>query len=610
MDKKPVFVEINPKTNKIEWYFLPNNVLLNALREAKAKFVPIDKGGPYWETFMDYDLVGGIIRKIGKDQVQLGARIEAWAWQEKAKEDTIRGMLAAGDVELSRLPTVLPALAATLRPDQRVGVAFCTLNDSPLIADEMGLGKTLEAIGAIFEAGTDQGATLVICPLASGETVWKYELERWQPHRVILATGPSMNRRIREERLQEVEECLDSGEPFWVVVNPDMVRLVKTTGIDGKVELVSQYPLLHETLWDNIIIDEIADRGVRHPESATAKGMFKLKIRDGGKRIGMTGTPWGGKPVNMWGILHFLHPKQFTSKWRWAFHWLEAYDNGYGTVFEGVRADRKEAFDRHLLKYMIAREKKDVLKNLPPKQRIDVWCDMTSKQKKQYEQFAKMAAIKLGDETLSAASILAEYTRLKQFAGALQEVKEVTEDSMTLRSLPESGKLDMLLDDLVHLGILDRDGRGKLIPGETEQQAVVFSQFSEMVDMLYSALEATGLPILKITGATKGRAEAVKSFQAGEAKVMLMTTQTGGVSITLDRASNVFMMDEMWDPDKQRQAEDRCHRASRIHQVTVRYYRSKDTIEEYIKQVTDRKQDVNRAILDGQIALHKGAKAA
>lgn len=221
-----------------------------------------------------------------------------------------------------------------------------------------------------------------------------------------------------------------------------------------------------------------------------------------------------------------------------------------------------------------------------------------------------MAEVMIGLEQLTATGILAEFTRLKQFAGALQEVKEIGDDgAMKLRALPMSGKLTQLEDDFVHLGILDRDA-DKLAPGgDTEQQAVVFSQFSEIADMLYDHFSAMGVPCLKMTGATsrKGeRAAMVQSFQGGEARVLFMTTQTGGVSITLDRASNVFIMDEMWDPDKQRQAEDRCHRASRIHQVTVRYYRSPGTVEEYIADVARDKQDVNNAILAGQVRLWDG----
>jgi SNF2 family DNA or RNA helicase len=232
---------------------------------------------------------------------------------------------------------------------------------------------------------------------------------------------------------------------------------------------------------------------------------------------------------------------------------------------------------------------------------------MAPAQKKQYREFAKMAEVMIGDEQLTATGILAEFTRLKQFAGALQDVKPGSEGK--LRALPVSGKLTQLEDDFVHLGILDRDD-ATLVAGEDDsQQAVVASQFSEIIDMLYDHFVGLGLPCLKLTGDVNGRGEraaVVRSFQAGEARVMFMTTQTGGVSITLDRASNVFVMDEMWDPDKQRQLEDRCHRASRIHQVTVRYYRSKGTIEQYIAEVTAGKQDVNDAILAGQVRLWGG----
>jgi SNF2 family DNA or RNA helicase len=87
-----------------------------------------------------------------------------------------------------------------------------------------------------------------------------------------------------------------------------------------------------------------------------------------------------------------------------------------------------------------------------------------------------------------------------------------------------------------------------------------------------------------------------------------MTTKAGGVSITLDRADTVHLLDETWVPDDQEQAEDRIHRASRMHQVTCYYYRTKSTIEEEIADLTAEKADVNEAILDRRRNGYKASK--
>lgn len=595
--QKPVFAEISEDGRWVEVYFTWSNKWVSACKAIRAQFVPVEKGGPYWKFPLDFETGRDLALRIGKENLQLGAALHDWAVRERDLEAIVIEMLAANDAELDLLPDVLPKLADTLRPDQRVGAAYAALVDNPLIADEMGLGKTLEAIAGITEAGRLDGFHLIVAPVTSVETVWQYELERWQPHPVVIATGEGMGRAEREKRLATAAAYAAAGDPFWCVVNPDMVRFVSGA---------SQYPFLHAHVWDDIVIDEIAKRGVRHRHTATAKGIFALK---GDARIGMTGTPFGGRPRNLWGILHYLHPERFRSEWAWIYQWLETLNNGFGTEVGDVRPERREEFDRHLLRYMIHREKKDVLPDLPPKQRVNVWCRMTKPQATQYKKFAHMAELRIGEHELQAANVLAEYMRLKQFAGARQEVKEIDDDGhIKLKALADSGKLNTLIEKFEELGILDRDGN-KLVPGEDEeQQAVVFSQFSEMIDMLYDYFAALGLPVLKITGATtkKGsRAEAMQSFQGGEARVMFMTTQAGGVSITLDRASNVFLLDETWDPDDSQQAEDRCHRASRIHQVTCYYLRSKGTVEEYIKEMNDAKKSVTKAIYAGQVRLYE-----
>jgi SNF2 family DNA or RNA helicase len=105
-----------------------------------------------------------------------------------------------------------------------------------------------------------------------------------------------------------------------------------------------------------------------------------------------------------------------------------------------------------------------------------------------------------------------------------------------------------------------------------------------------------------ITGDTKQseRTRIVERFQRGEnpPRVLVITTTAGGVAITLDRAESVHIMDETWDPDDQSQLEDRVHRISRIHQVTVYKYRSLGTIEELIHKRVGDKQLTNETIMD------------
>ena len=308
--------------------------------------------------------------------------------------------------------------------------------------------------------------------------------------------------------------------------------------------------------------------------------------------MALSGTPMGGKPVNLWPVLHFLDPEEFTSKWRWAENWLYIDNNGYGASFGEVRKELRPEFDKYITRYMLRRTKAEVYKDLPPKTYVPIWVEMGPKQAKQYKEFALAAEVKIEEDKLYATSILAEYMRLKQFAISYSKIEWIDRAEGKYKVIPDgtvdSGKLEALEELLEERGVFD-DAQ------DVEEQIVIFSQFSVVVDWVCKWLMDKGVEPLKITGKVgqRGRNEAQRKFQANKAKVIVMTTTAGGVSITLDAADTVIFMDETWVPDDQEQGEDRIHRVSRIHNVTCYYLRTTGTIEEYIEKRVARKQNVN-----------------
>jgi SNF2 family DNA or RNA helicase len=636
MSGKPVFAEISEDDKSIEIYFRFDHGLVNNMHEIRAVFVPKDKGGPFWKIPLDFDEARNFSAVVGQDYIELGDALRAWGWDQRNLEKMLYEIRTSEDWKLDALPEIAPQFNEWLRPDQRVGIAWMSIVPNPLNGDQMGLGKTATTIGTVLETRTfELGISLVICPVTSAAEVWQPHLEEhepsgdipdWthQPFPVYTATGEAMS---RSEREATIEKALAAEGPSWLIVNPDMVRLVKkdadtpewakvvsTTTVKDKAtgetvthQWVYQYEIFQSTVFGNVILDEFQKRGLRHPETPTARGIKNLELADGGKKFALSGSPQGGKTINLFGPLNWLEPKRYSSKWRFIDNYLEVEDNGFGKVVGNVREDREEDFNRHMDRIMLRRLKKDVLKNLPPKIVIDRWVDMTPKQKKQYVKFAKDAEIRLGNLELSATNVLDEYVRLKQFAGALRVPHE--KKVGTLAALPDSGKLLRIVEDLEELGIVELDGNGKIVgEGESDEQVVIGSQFSSMVDMFEEFFEAHNIRTLKITGDVRkkgARSAAKREFQSGKgARIMLMTIQTGGVSIDLDRANTAMLVDEMWDPDDQEQFEDRIHRASRIHQVTILYYRSKKTVEEYIAKVTGGKKEVNDAVLNRKIKLY------
>lgn len=652
-----VFCEVSEDGKRIEVWFNYDPYLVEKMKSAVsgARFVPKERsynGKAHWTIPLEIESCRQMRRAMGND-LSLGDAVQEWAWAVVRHERGLKSLTTGDTATLHRLPSVLPKLyeAIHLGPlgrwmtdeerakalagpasFQAADVAYMAHADHPLNGNHPGLGKTPETIAAIFECGLDDGPILVVAPKSALEATWLTELNEWQGHPVYVSTGSKARKdAVIGEFLANV---VDAGKAGWLVVNPDQVRYREGfeicqyhTGAGMSAEMkkemrrcaqcevrpVSEFPALHATPWNAIILDECHKNAVRNPNTLTAKGMFGLKIKEGGKRIGLTGTPMGGKIINLWGILHYLNPTVFTSKWRWADMWTDVEDGTYGkTIGESIKhcrahfgwndeengrpvceacAEVEDAFYGMLAPYMTRRTKKEALPWLPDKQFVPLWVDFGSdKHRKQYEEFANESQTMIDENPITAMNVLSEYTRLKQFSFGRHEMRDGK-----LVPTEDSGKLQQLQQKLEELGIWD---------GTTDEQAVIASQFSEVVDLIHDWLNANGVPTTKITGAVssaKRRGELKEDFQSGEgARVIVMTTTAGGVSITLDRASNVFVVDETWDPDDQEQLEDRCHRASRIHQVTVYYLRTAGTIEEYIAETTGTKFARNVRVLDAR----------
>jgi SNF2 family DNA or RNA helicase len=579
------FCELDEKGKRIEVHFRfdpEQKEAVKAIPGARAKFV--DEKFKCWTIPKDIQCAKDL-RKIFGDDLELGEAVKAWGLEERARTRNLESLARADEADLKVLPEVNPELNEFLRPFQRADAAFMA-EANVLNANEPGLGKTVECIAAVFEAKLDEGPHLVVAPKTSLDTVWRYEIERWTDHFVFTFSGE------HETDWKHLSWLIHEGEPFWFVTTAAQVRAGLPHGLMG-------------LNWNAFIIDEFHKTGATNVSGDPTKGtQFGRAIRTvRRKRLWLvSGTPMGGKPIKLWGALNHMNPEVFTSKWNWAGRWLIIDDNGYGKTIGGIQPEKVEEFYPAHAQYIVRRLKREVLPQLPAKQYVDVWCDMPKKQAGQYKQFARDAEIRIDEERVSALGILAEYTRLKQFANAECEVssKEVVEGQVRYKLKPiRSNKLEYLLDRLDERGIRPNAG-GMLAEGD--EVAVVGSQSKLFVQYLHTALNKAGIRTEMITGDTKqaDRTKIVERFQRGDnpPRVLVITTTAGGVSITLDRAESVHIMDETWDPDDQTQLEDRVHRISRIHQVTVYRYRSRGTIEELIHQRVGEKQVNNETIMD------------
>jgi SNF2 family DNA or RNA helicase len=585
-------------------------------------FVPGDKsedGVPYWRYPMDLT-TARILREQFGEELDLGPRMKKWAKKLVERETKLIALTSAEDADLPVLREKNPELYEYMHPYQRAGAAVMALKNV-INADEPGLGKTIQTLVSMVEAGMlDHGSHLIVAPKTSINPVWVAEIEKWFPDFPFMYIHGEMPTSERDEIIECVEEFHEEGIPFVLIINPAFItykrdktqpKVINPRTNREEFPLEPTYPELFVVEWSTIVIDEYHLHGLANTKSQFYTAANDLQLAEGGSKKLLSGTPTGGKPIKLWGALHFMEPEAFPAMWRWAAQWLkieeQEVDAGARVVkkIHGVNPDRQDEFDKHIAPHMVRRTKAEVKSELPPKDRHYIACPMTVPQKKQYDAMAADAEIKIENEHLSAVGILAQYTRLKQFANARHKVRNLGNGQMKVKPTSESGKFPQILRLLEERGI-----SGNEDDCWGDEQVVIGSQFSSFVDTIHEWLIEQGIAAEKITGAVtnKERERLIAEFQDNKVRVIVVSTKAAGVAITLDNANTIIITDETWVPDDQEQLEDRVHRISRIHQVTVFYLYSEGTIEEYIHEITSGKADVNESLLDLRRAPYRALK--
>lgn len=571
--------------------------------------------GAHWS----YPLTLGTCRKMrevfGK-RMLVGPQLRAWALEEREREREAVALATQHDAQLLTVPELYPTMAQAMagRVYQRAAAKFIAIAGNVLIADEPGLGKTLETIAGIIERqGADQlhnGAPrrhLVIAPRLAVLSVWVPEIQHWLEGKchVYGLTGP------HDKRAAHLQEALDRSmlapHGTWIVCNWETARIKDKQAF---------YPALFDVQWDTIVVDEGHEvlvrsyvKAAKDPSGSQAKrqqtqvreGLMRLKADH---KIALTGTPLRGKPEQLWGTLNWLRPREHTSYWRW----IETHFETSGTEFtqyNSVIGKQKDpdALAMSLRTTMLRRTKEEVLSQLPPKQYAGtylipdddqsphgVWLEMSAKQAEQYEQLSTQGVVEFEDGELIANGVLAENTRKAQLASACGALNDKGE----LVSVLDSVKFDWLVGKIHEL-----DGA----------RVVVVSQFTRLIDMVERELAKLGIGAHVVTGkvtSDRKRAAMIADFQSESPSnsVFLLNTKAGGTAITLDMADHLVTLDELPNPDRQIQVENRVHRTSRMHNVTVYQLRSLGTIEEEIAWVAAAREDVERYLLDGTRGVH------
>lgn len=479
-----------------------------------------------------------------------------------------------------------------LFPHQRAGVKFLATAKRALLADEPGLGKTAQAIRALKELneqGEDVFPALIVCPNTLKKN-WAREFARWYPGVATqVIKGTTTQRKKQFDTPADIYiinwESLRTHSRLAPYGSIALARCSACGGHDDRISLnrceVHEREL-NEIDFKSVVADEI--HRSKDPKSKQTRALWSA-TGDAKIRFALTGTPVANNVVDMWSILHWLSPEDWSSKTKWIDRMIDTMMNAFGGMMViGVKPHMEEEFQKTISHHMRRMLKARVLPWLPDvvNERRDI--EMSTKQKKAYEQMRDHMIAELeSGEALSAPSVLTQTIRLLQFASSYADIviNETTGEPSAVLSEP-SCKVDSLMDDIKN--------------GDFGDDSVAVCAVSrQLIELLSKALTKADIAHGLITGAQDEdeRQQAIDDFQSGRIKWILFTAQAGGVGVTLTAARRLIMLQRPWSLVDHKQAMDRVHRiGSEIHDsIIITDYVTEGTIEERVLQVLETKAD-------------------
>ena len=451
-------------------------------------------------------------------------------------------------------------------PYQRAGIHFALNNKQTLIADEMGLGKTIQAIGVV-NAADDINSVLVICP-ASLKVNWQREFEAWCTKKIHvgIATG---------------KQFPDSGHNVVVINYENVAR---------------HRQLIDSRKWNLLVCDE--SHYLKNPKSGRTHAVLGYKTQpaiSADYRIFLTGTPILNRPIELWPLCRALDPKGLGSNYSvFAKKYCAGRETRFGFDVSGA-SNLNELQLRMRSRFMIRRQKADVLRELPVKVR-------------------QVLSLEVPDQDIQSVidrqkELYVTMEKERKMVGITKPPAQSTEEANSdynervakLRANFNAhfSEMSKLRHDLAVVKIPLVIAHIKSLLEESEIPKVVV--FGHHVDVVEQVAEAFGDAAVSITGKTSlsARQSAVDRFQNDPTlKVFVGNIKAAGVGLTLTASSHVVMAELDWVPGNVTQAEDRCHRIGQKDSVFVQHLVFDNSLDAHLAQVICKKQKVIDKALD------------
>lgn len=454
-------------------------------------------------------------------------------------------------------------LTATLRPYQLAGFHWLVfLNEAGwggILADDMGLGKTVQTLTFFqhYKNNNPSARYLVVCPTTLMYN-WENEIKKFTPGLThVIHHGPKRN--------------------VNVAAYNDFDIIITTYGT-----MRSDIKSFKEIAFDYVVLDE--SQSIKNPQSQVAKASLLLNSKN---RLALSGTPVQNNTFDLYAQMNFLNPGMLGSR--------EFFMSEFATPIDKFREDDvKQQLRKLTHPFLLRRTKEQVAKDLPEKTETILYCEMGPEQRKIYESYRNvyrsqiLGMIEERGMERSQMHILQGLTKLRQICDSPAIMNE--EERFHNYSI----KLDELSREITE--------------NVGDHKVLIFSQFLGMLGLIRKKLEEDGINHVYFDGSStsKEREDAIQEFQNNQdCRVFLISLKAGGIGLNLTAADYVYIVDPWWNPAVEQQAIDRTHRIGQTKNIFAYRLICKDTLEEKMLQLQERKRALAADLVSDDTAMMK-----
>ncbi|MFL5774441.1 MAG: SNF2-related protein, partial [Flavisolibacter sp.] len=455
-------------------------------------------------------------------------------------------------------------LQKILRPYQVAGFQWLNylheVSWGGILADDMGLGKTVQALSFLqyfYEHYNGSLKALVVCPTTLIYN-WENEIKKFTPSLEYYIHHGSMRSRSVEE------------------LNKHHVIITTYGTLRSDIKLFVQMAL------DYVILDE--SQAIKNPSSKVTKAASLLNAKH---RLCMSGTPLQNNTFDIYAQMNFLNPGMLGS--------VEFFRQEFAIPIDkfGER-EQKDHLKKILYPFILRRTKEQVAKDLPDKTETILFCEMEDEQRKIYDAYRNDFRAKIMG-TIEEQGIQKSQLTILQ---GLMKLRQICDSPAILNEQEQFPNHSIKLEELSR-EITENIGNHK---------ALIFSQFLGMLALIREKLTALEVKFEYFDGSTSApdREKAIQAFQNNEeTRVFLISLKAGGVGLNLTAADYVYIVDPWWNPAVEQQAIDRTHRIGQTKNIFAYRMICKDTIEDKIIQLQEKKRLLAKELISDDATFVK-----